>query len=72
MAEPGGVGTWHGLEVEQRRARRTLSAEERLRWLADALDVVASTGALDRDRRRRAAAAAVMASALGLEPEVSP
>lgn len=48
---------WSSLARIQRRAWSQLSADERLRWLEDALRFAQTAGALDRDRAQRAAAA---------------
>lgn len=48
---------WAAVSRAQRQAWAQLSADDRLRWLEDALRFAAATGALARDRRRRAAAA---------------
>ncbi|HVL98024.1 MAG TPA: hypothetical protein VM324_01885 [Egibacteraceae bacterium] len=49
---------WAGATRAQRRTWARLSADERLRWLEDALRFAQACGALERDRRRRAAASA--------------
>lgn len=72
MPEPRGVGSWEGLAAAQREAWRGVPAADRLRWLEDALDFAAETGALHRDRRRRARQAAILAEALGLGVEAPP
>lgn len=48
---------WASVTREQRRAWRQTSADERLRWLEDALAFARDAGALVADRERRAAAA---------------
>lgn len=48
---------WASTAREQRRAWRQTSADDRLRWLEDALAFARDAGALVADRERRAAAA---------------
>lgn len=53
---------WASVALEQRRAWRQTSADDRLRWLEDALAFAHDAGALVADRERRAAAACAWAS----------
>jgi hypothetical protein len=48
---------WSAVAEEQLRAWSQTSADERLRWLEDALPFAQEVGALARDRRQRQAAA---------------
>lgn len=56
------TGDWVSLAGEQRQAWLRASADERLRWLEDALTFAYEAGALTRDRDRRAAAARAWAN----------
>jgi hypothetical protein len=72
VPDPRWVGGWEGLAAAQREAWRGVTADDRLRWLEDALDFAAAAGALDRDRRRRARRAAILAAALSLGADSPP
>lgn len=63
-AEPTWMSDWASVTRAQRRAWQRASADERLRWLEDALTFAAEAGALTKDRERRAAAARAWAEDL--------
>lgn len=48
------AGDWDSVAAAQRRAWQHTSADDRLRWLEDALTFAYEAGALTRDRERRA------------------
>jgi hypothetical protein len=54
----GWPSDWDSVTRAQRRAWAATSADERLRWLEEALTFAQEAGALERDRARRAAEAA--------------
>jgi hypothetical protein len=63
---------WEELDRAQRRAWRTTTADERLRWLEEAHVFALESGALQRDRARRAAAAGSWAAGRAEQRPVGP
>lgn len=59
MTDPTGTLDWSGTSdgPAAMRARASLSVEQRVAWLDEAIDLAAATGALAMDRARRQAEA---------------